>query len=223
MSIIWCIAAEASGIISTPKLFFEYGELFDVTLCSKISDKPVNDEMVFELESSLPEIDEEWHENGQVLLDTTVRLFKSPFKRRELTVNFILCDTPFTGMSYPLTISMRQFLKSTTESPRSRTWLNYVIYHELLHRYLYADIALFENGSPLLQKYASESRVIRAHLHLLAIQQYVYHALERDTEFDESLNNLSNEYKRAWEIVRKEGPMAFVNEILDSLEKRATH
>lgn len=173
--------------------------------------------MVNELENLLPEINKEWDKNGAALLTATTQLFNIPFTRKELSVNFIACNTAFMGMSYPLTISLHQFLKSTTDAPRSLTYLNLVIYHELLHRYLYADIPTPKDTPPLLKKYESEGRVVLAHLHLLAIQKYVYHSLGRDAEFEEELERLSGDYKRAWEIVSAEGYMAFVNEIKNTM------
>lgn len=213
-----CTSAMASPTPSIPTLFFEYGELFDTGLCSKLSDAPVTDDMVNELENLLPEINKEWKENGEVLLKTTTQLFNLPFTRKELSVNFIICDTPFTGMSYPLTISLRKFLKSTANKPRSLTYLNLIIFHELLHRYIFADIPTPKETPPLLKKYESEGSVVLAHLHLLAIQKYVYHTLDRDVEFEEELERLPGDYKRAWEIVNTEGYMAFVNEIKESLQ-----
>lgn len=216
-----CTSALASPAPSIPKLFFEHGALFDRGLCSKMTDKPVTAVMVNELESFLPEINNEWNKNGQILLETTTRLFNIPFTRKELSVNFIACNTPFTGMSYPLTISLHKFLKSTAEKPLSLAYLNLIIYHELLHRYIYADLPSPDYTPPLLKKYKSENSVVLAHLHLLAIQKYVYHALDRDAEFEEELAYLSGDYQRAWEIVTIEGYMAFVNEIRDFLNRGA--
>lgn len=219
-----CTTALANPTSSVPDLFFEYGDMFDLSLCSNISNKPITNEMVNELNASLPMIKEEWNKNGVELLNATTRLFNVPFSRKELSVNFILCDIPFTGMSYPLIIKLRAFLKSSSAQPLPSFYLTTVIYHELLHRYISNDLPGPDDPSPLLKKYESEGSTVLAHLHLDAIQKYVYHSLNRDEEFEKTvqiqLANAPNPaYKRAWEIVNAEGYMAFVNEILDFLNQ----
>ncbi|RUR19197.1 hypothetical protein ELY21_04730 [Legionella sp. km535] len=211
------LAAHSPNI---PMLFFEHGVLFDMGVCSNIESKPISAAMIDELDSLFPKIAIAWEQDGESLLTATTQLFNIPFSRKELSVNFILCDTRFTGMSYPLLIKIRNFLKSGNDKPLSGSYLNMVIYHELLHRYIYKDIPDRLDTSKLLIKYESESNAVKAHLHLLAIQKYVYHELNRDNEFEENIktmldNSLSPAYQRAWDIVNEEGHMAFINELLD--------
>ena len=229
--LIGCLLLAVSGtpLFSSPspnipELFFEYGQLFDVGVCSNTESKPISAAMIDELDASLPKISMTWKQDGEALLTTTTQLFNIPFSRKELSVNFILCDTRFTGMSYPLLIKIRNFLKSANDNPLSGSYLNMVVYHELLHRYIYKDIPDISEASELLKKYESESNTVKAHLHLLAIQKYVYHVLNRDYEFEEHIKTMldnawSPAYQRAWDIVNEEGHMAFVNELLDLINQ----
>ncbi|KTD52981.1 Uncharacterised protein [Legionella quateirensis] len=209
----------AANTPNIPKLFFEYGTLFDVGVCSNTENKPITVAMIDELDAFLPRIQKRWEQDGEPLLNATTQLFNIPFSRKELSVNFILCDTLFTGMSYPLLIKIRNFLKSSNDNPLPGNYLTMVIYHELLHRYIHKDIPSLSEETGLLKKYESESNTVKAHLHLLAIQKYVYRALNRNNEFEENIkimldNTWSPAYQRAWDIVNEEGYMAFVNEIL---------
>ncbi|CAM3054711.1 hypothetical protein [Legionella worsleiensis] len=202
-----------------PELFFEHGQLFDLGLCANTESKPITASMIDELEDILPRIHSLWKQEGAPLLYATTQLVKVPFSRKELSVNFILCDTSFTGMSYPLIIKIRNFLKTANDTPLSTHYLTMVVFHELLHRYIHKDIPELFEHSQLLKKYQHETNAVKAHLHLLAIQKYVYHDLNRDNEFTEQIqfmlhNARSGVYQRAWDIVNDEGYMAFINELL---------
>ncbi|MBL7479549.1 hypothetical protein [Legionella bononiensis] len=215
----------SSSSPNIPELFFEYGMLFDVGVCSNTESKPISAAMVDELDALLPRIQVTWKQEGESLLTATTQLFNIPFSRKELSVNFILCDTLFTGMSYPLLIKIRNFLKSSNENPLPGSYLTMVIYHELLHRYIHKDIPGLSEATGLLKKYEAESTTVKAHFHLLAIQKYVYHALNRDNEFEDNIkimlnNTWSPAYQRAWDIVNEEGHMAFINEILDLINQQ---
>lgn len=202
-----------------PEVFFEYGGTYDQFICPNLDTKPITTEMTDEYDALLPVITADWNKNGVPLMSKTVQLLQVPYGRKELTVDFVLCDLPVNGMSYPLIIKLREFLKSATPNTLPMLYLVGALHHEFLHRYLKNHFATQLSHSVLIQKYQSEPLLTKNHLHLLSMQQYSYISLNRGAEFEELMKIQANRpngapYARAYEIIKQEGYMAFVDELL---------
>lgn len=212
------ISAFAADASSNPKVFFEYGYPFDL-MCPQHPQKPINEEMQNELFALIPMVDQLWAKESVALLGTTVATFNKGFDRTELSATLILCHTT-PSMSHPLLINMRKFLKSAWDDPRPQSYLVSLIFHEILHRYLSENFDSLYSTSTLLKKYQSESGTVLAHLHLMAVQKYVYVQLNREAELKQTItwdSMIPNPgYKRSWEIIGIEGYQPFIDELLQS-------
>jgi hypothetical protein len=109
---------------------------------------------------------------------------------------------------------MTRFLDSYM-APNSRLSDNAfidLVFHELTHTWVSENLG----KSKLLEKYKSEERVVKNHLHLLAVQNFIYVKLGR-ADLVELLARknriIGGDYLRAWEIVQIEGYQAFMDEL----------
>ena len=94
----------------------------------------------------------------------------------------------------------------------------YGVWHEVMHRYVNDAIAALPGGTtPLLRKYADSNPVIRAHLHMFAIETLLWRKLGREVETEERIAEKkargARAYSRAYEIVALESPEALVAEL----------
>lgn len=210
-----------------PKLFFEHGYVFDQS-CQTDSKQPITEAMENELDQRLPDLQKLWEEKGTDLLTATIDITKHDFGRREESVTLILCPW-FAPMSQPLMLRVRSYLKSATEKGNKNFYTTLrpdfyfvsQVYHELLHRYLdhnFETMGLINpSRSPLANKYRKENKGVLIHLHLLALQKAVYLKVHRDDDLQKIIQFDSeipgDIYKRAWEIVNKEGYDKFLDEL----------
>ena len=197
--------------VEFPRLVFEPAFALDTAVAD-----PAPNEEWDKLLQWIPIAQQRWIEEGEPLLRETVRLLKQPFGRLELSVALSLSHLP--SMSYPLVVNVKALLGTSTPWPEFFS----VVHHELLHRYLNENFSPRLKSSPLLRKYLDqgEDRMVRAHLHLFAVQREVYSRLERRAELDQlERSNQGDEkacYRRAWEIVsRLEAKQAFMADLVD--------
>ncbi len=123
-------------------------------------------------------------------------------------------------MTYPLMINAFPFIHSSVvTSPRPLEYFNNLVFHELLHKFLLNNYSpLNDFSSPILIKYSNEPPMILAHVHLFALQFYVYQKLNREEEFFAVIKWLNFPvFNRAWEIVQTEG----VSKVLSELKLNA--
>ncbi|MGE3758063.1 MAG: hypothetical protein AB7H97_09910 [Pseudobdellovibrionaceae bacterium] len=74
---------------------------------------------------------------------------------------------------------MTRFLKSYMQDTPVRSDDSFadLVFHELLHTWISENVKF---PTPLYNKYQNEERAVRNHLHLMALQKYIYTALNRD-------------------------------------------
>jgi hypothetical protein len=97
-----------------------------------------------------------------------------------------------------------------------------LVFHEMLHTWVTENMTW---PTPLTTKYGNEERTVTNHLHLMALQKFVYTELGRADllrMIDDQYRNMSAPaYNRAWEIVSTiEGYEAFIAEIERELNRR---
>ena len=88
-----------------------------------------------------------------------------------------------------------------------------LVFHELLHTWLVENLKW---PTPLVVKYKSEQKAVRFHLHLMAVQIFIYKKLGRNDLLNwisDFYPKMGGAYLRAWEIVNAEGYEAFISEI----------
>ena len=194
-----------------PSVQLTYAYLFD-PVCSNHTAYTISSSLINELDKKLPEWQSKWNNEGKSLLNAAVKIVGKPFPQNNYIVPLSLCNFP--SMSEPLMVNVRYSLNAFTGKNIDTNLTISIIEHEILHTYI--DSFLLKN-TPLLEKYRNESQTVLSHLHLFALQTAIYKSLNQNTILrsvilkDTSLPN--SEYKRAWEIVNKEGYVPFINEL----------
>ena len=200
-----------------PLITFEYGELYD-RFCADATKRTVEREAVEELETRLESFRGHWRREAPLLFKTTVKLTKVPFEFGEAKAALSLCNPG--SLSFPLIINVRHYLKAINgERARPLEGFAATLFHETLHRYVGDRMEVLPGKTtPLLTKYRDESAVVRNHLHLFAIFDEVYRKLGRQRDLDEIIAfedklNFAPHFRRAREIIAKEGAENFICEI----------
>jgi hypothetical protein len=194
-----------------PQIFFTYSWLYDGVVCAQ---NPVDSKWIDELESKMDHFDNVWKEKGSVFFKVIFDQTGRGFSRKELTATMSVCPKK-PSYSNPLTLNMNIFLDSYMAPTRTGFVDNRfadLVFHELLHTFVVENL----DDSPMITKYKEEIPVVRNHLHVMALQKFVYTKLGRDdllTMLDRSYNFIGGAYARAWEIVQTEGYEVFLKEL----------
>ena len=196
---------------SLPTVQLKYAYLFDPVCASKNSYQ-IDPKLIKELNNQIPVWQNSWNQEGSLLLKTAMKIIGKPFPQNHYTVPLSICNFP--SMSEPLMVNVRYSLSSFTQNPIDINVTISTIEHEILHTYI---DSFFPKNTPLLNKYHNESQTVLNHLHLFALQKATYLLLGQDKILKDVIakdSNLPNsEYKRAWEIINKEGYVQFINEL----------
>lgn len=208
-----------------PQVFFSYSWLYDDVTCPKIvvdgkEENQVKLAWMDELEERTPQFQKAWDEQSVLLFETLFKRFSGRFSRKEVTGTFSLCPAKgFPSYSDPLILKMGIYLKSFRGNRSVFPVEDFVelVFHELLHTWVHENLKRSE--SPMLKKYAVEKAAVRAHLHLMALQKYVYQQsgrLDLLKMIEENYPQMPAAYVRAWEIVNLEGDEAFLKELKEN-------
>lgn len=206
-----CVGALANDQ-SYPKLFFSYSFLYD-GVCA--GNNPVNSEMASEAEARAPKFAQIWESNAAQLMSELLAGFGKGFSRTEMTATLSVC-TEAPSYSDPLVLNVTRYLKSYAKNRLARPDHAFVdlVFHELLHTWLVEN---FKGPTPLLEKYKNESGTVKNHLHLMALQKFIYLKTNRQDLLDWMATQnprMPGEYGRAWDIVNRiEGYEAFIAEL----------
>jgi hypothetical protein len=186
-----------------PKLYFDYSYLYDSNCAPGDTHYKIDEAWQNEVEKRTPEFQALWEKNAPELLGAVINHFHRGWSRKELTATLSLCDTG--SMSNPLIVNARAQLVSFMNPKPVRPDYAFVdtVFHELLHNFVVENLP---DETPLLKHYENEHRLVKNHLHVLAIEKLVYTKLQKTDELAwlEYLNNrIGGEYLRAWQIVNK--------------------
>jgi len=207
-----CSAAFAQD--GYPAVTFDYGFVPFDRACSEIADFEIETEWIEELESKMEAFRHIWKERGPRLLELTVRETGKPFRQKEMQATMTLCTFP--SMSHPLLLNVRRYLATATDgNPRDTHFFVALVFHELLHTYVFEN--LNRDESALLAKYEAEPFSVKSHMHLMAVLKNAYLKLGYKDELREIValdSRIGPIYARAWEIVNDlEEYTAFVDEL----------
>ncbi len=204
--------ARAYAAPGYPRLFFSYSSLYD-DACVGGDTQQIDPAWADEADQRTTEFAALWEKNADELLGRLVDDFQKGFSRKEMTATLSVC--PHSSISNPLVINVKPYLK--TFMPQYPSWPNQAfvdaVFHELIHNWLNDNLAW---PTPLMNLYKNEPPVVLNHLHLIAIQRLIYGELKRDdlTKWIVDLYSTDqDDYGRAWQIVEKEGPAAFLAEL----------
>lgn len=184
--------------------------MYDGTVCEQT---PVKQEWIKELNEKIVHLDDVWTKQGPVLFKVLFDQTGVGFSRKEMDATLSLCPDK-SSYSSPLVLNVTWFLDSFMNPKASLGDDEFIdlVFHELTHSWVVDNLKM----SQLRLKYKDESNVVKNHLHLMAIQQFVYLKLGRLdlVEFLDMKNKrIGGAYARSWEIVQAEGYQAFINEL----------
>ncbi|MBL7545411.1 MAG: hypothetical protein JNL11_16445 [Bdellovibrionaceae bacterium] len=221
--IIFFLPLAGSAKSLYPKLFFEHGSVFDMQ-CPENPKRPITPEMKADLRKRLPEFQKIWDDQSGPLMNTLVEIFDRDFNRSEESFSLVLCGL-MAPMSHPLVFRVRDYLKSTASEVKPDFYFVSEVFHEMLHRYITTNFPYDPSAapSPLEKKYEKEDGGVRSHIFLLAIQKSIYLKLGRKAELDKIKvwdSEHAPSYKRAWEIVDKEGSDIFITDLKKQLPSK---
>jgi len=210
MSLLALAFAFVAHAQSYPKLFFSYSSLYDANCPAEMRPSPA---AVEEILTRTGEFAAAWQAQGPALMAALFNLTGKGFSRSELTATLSGCrDLP--SISDPLVLNVTRYLR-IERGARARNLDQFVdlVFHEMLHTWVGENLP---RQTQLLHKYADESRLVRSHLHLMALQVMVYRRAGRTdllSWIEVFYPSMSGEYPRAWEIVQVEGAEAFFAEL----------
>ena len=200
--------------LASPKLFFEYSWLYDQN-CAVTEERKFDPAWASEAVEKTQNFTDIWEKNGPIFFGKVFEVFGFGFSRKELTATLSVCRAP--SYSNPLVLNVTRFLKSYMQDKpvRSDDAFADLVFHELLHTWVSENVNF---PTPLYNKYQDEERIVRNHLHLMAIQKYIYTALNRDDLVKLIALQYSTMpmpgYSRAWKIVTEiEGVEPFIEEV----------
>lgn len=195
---------------SLPRLFFSYSWLYDSVVCEQT---PIDAKWMDEIEAKTEGFANAWATKGPVFFNVLFEQTGLGFSRKEMSATFSVCPKK-PSYSDPLVLNMTRYLESHMGTIPTKGEDDFVdlVFHELLHTWVVEHL----ESSQLRRKYKDELPSVKNHMHLMAIQKFVYSKLGRIdliTLLDVLYGRIiGGTYARAWEIVNIEGHEAFVNE-----------
>ena len=192
-----------------PKLFFSYSSIYDSVVCQQTK---LDSEWVNEAKIKSESFSKLWSRKGPALFKVLFDHTGLGFSRKEMTATLSVCPKK-PSYSDPLVLNVARFLSSYMSSamPYGEDDFVDLVFHEVLHTWVFENLKF----SPLRRKYSNELPQVRAHMHLMAIQKFVYLKLQRPDLvelLDRQNKRMGRAYARAWEIVQVEGYEAFLRE-----------
>lgn len=198
LSLLACLALSRSAAVGAAPSSIEL--VYSTESCAGEPPKP---EWVAELQSRLPEFKAVWEAIGPQMLGAVASLTGKAVDPLPQKVSLSLCSSPSQAI-FGVSVNMRYAIRSFTPEPVPLRYKADTVFHELLHDFVSRNTP---RASALLAVHDAESRCVRNHLHLLALQKGVLlslnasEALTQVISIDSQLP--SGCYKRAWNIVNE--------------------
>lgn len=198
-----------------PVVKFHYSAAIDKFVCPAQGKNKILKSWHDELKIKQDLLEQEWNNNGPKLLGETSKLIGKPFSYAHADIPIFLCPN-LPGMGLPLMIPVRMYLQNAVvEQPWHNSEFVDMVYHEILHMYV-AKALHWNYWTPLLKKYGDEDINTKIHLHLFALQKYVYFHLGMEKQWQMVVARCEEfppQYSRAIKIVEKEGCQPFIEEL----------
>lgn len=207
--VIITMSASYASAPEVPRLFFSYSWLYDSVVCEQ---NPPEAKWMDEIEERTEYFSSLWASRGPELFKVLFDQTGLGFSRKEMTATFSICPRK-PSYSDPLIINMTRYLNSCMSPKPALGDEDFIdlVFHEVLHTWVVENL----ENSQLRRKYKDEAPSVRNHMHLMAIQKFVYSKLNRPDliiMLDTTYARIGGTYARAWEIVQIEGIEAFMQE-----------
>lgn len=190
-----------------PKITFKYSSRHSVEC-----DTAVQSSWAREARANEWRFAELWRNSAPTLFDFFFLRFHGDFSQSTYQARLSACPST-VSYSRPLVLNVSRFLRSYVGAGSLNPDCAFVVlvFHELMHNWVDDNLA----SSKMLERYAAETRNVKIHLHLMAIEQYVYSNLGKHDLLGwiaAKYPAIGGDYARAWEIVNREGYEALLQE-----------
>ena len=155
-----------------------------------------------------------WQARGPELLVKLLSEFNNKgFSRKEYTVTFSLCGKG--SISHPLIIGLSRYMPDARYRDPDHAFVD-TLFHELIHNWLVDNFAFEE--SALLESLEIQDDLVANHIHLMAIQKYLYEKMGASDLADwlKTYQHFPGAYREAW-IIADKHTEALVQEIKSQL------
>lgn len=196
--------------IRIPKVIFKCSRIYDEQW-KKINEFLEKGEYpsLEETEKYREEIDPLWREKEVEVLTELSRATGLSWEMKYISCYVVGKAFPFPAFSDPLTISVYK---------REKDLFIDTLVHELIHQ-LFIQPKNFEKlnerSKILGEKYPKESLRTRIHISLHAVHKHIYLQLFNESRLKRDIERAQSkvDYKRAWDIVQKEGYENIIKEL----------
>lgn len=191
-----------------PKVIFRYSWIYDqiwkewwVLRKKKMKNYPSTKKVL----NYIKKVEKLWRKDERKILQELSKITKLKWKSKSVDCYIVGRSRSF---SYPLTMSIYE---------KKPDYFIDVLIHELIHNiFIQNEKKIEKSWKYFYKKYKKESITTKHHIYLHAIHQYIYlkfygkKRLERDIEWAQT----KRDYRRAWDIVQKEGYQNIINEFV---------
>ena len=190
-----------------PKIEFIYSRVYDdqkkesEEVRKRLKELERNYPSKIEIIKYIESFKKSWSKESGKILEIVSKITGLKWKERK-----IKCYVIGFGRSYsdPLTISLK----------RKKQVFRDTLIHELIHQIQTQNSDKFQKWIKkiLMQDYSKESLLTKNHIFLHAVLKEIYLKLYNKNRVKEDIKRCKNpDYKRAWEIVEKEGHTKIIN------------
>ncbi|NCN86884.1 hypothetical protein GW932_03545 [archaeon] len=190
-----------------PKIEFRYSDVYDRNYReSKFIQKYLKEKNQTypdkkEILEYIKKVEKLWNKKSEEILKLISKVSGLKWKEKRIICYVIGVGRPFSD---PLTI--RTYGKDTKRFINTLT-------HELIHNIFIQNTELYKNWNKYLKiQYPNEARITQSHILLSAIHWIILekegkNAIKKEIE----KYNKNEDYKKAWEIIKKETPKKIIN------------
>ncbi len=192
-----------------PDIIFRYSFIYDwiwkINLEKEMKDFHYPEEK--EVREYIQDIEKKWQKKEQDILQEIVKITEHQWKQDRIICYVVGRVFPFVAFSDPLTMSLFSDKEKFID----------VLVHEIIHRFLFFNKEI--NRNFIEKKYLKESRITKIHILVHAIHKHIYLSFFDQERLDQDIKNArkKEDYKRAWDIVEKEGYKKIINKAKQSL------
>lgn len=158
----------------------------------------------FELEARKKEkyFQDLWQREGQGLVDLLRDDFDKDFVDKAVYANLTLCNLRSQAFKNPVIINIKKHIKhSLNKGDAPKDIFVNLVFHELTHLWLLQN---YSGMTPTMEKYQHLGDTVVYHLHLMALQKYIYakgNRLKLVKHLDYIYNIFGGDYLVAWQLV----------------------
>jgi|GEM_PF-783160 len=195
--------------MKTPKVIFKYSRIYDeiwkngwlAKARQKIEKYPSPDKTL----NYLKEVEKLWRKEEKRVFQELAKITNLKWKTKGIDCYLVGKCTPF---SYPLTMPVYE---------KSQDFFIDVLVHELIHNIFIQNQEETNKAFQYFRKkYKKESWKTQIHIPLHAIHSHIYYSFFNENRLKKDIEFMSSypDYRKAWEIVQKNGYQNIINEFV---------